>query len=175
MARKPVNDGLSTSHPEYSRASGGIRSPAVRMLEEGQVVFRFASTKQIRNGKLYPTNSDDWANGSWWVLEEDYRKIISRFKQGDLNLGTTARSALAVQPSWSLMDVSIKGFLLNDMYVFHGSGSTQYNDVMPNGMTMTLQGWPDITQIYVPGMRGDARRNIRIRKQKIIASHSWGF
>ena len=175
MVRPPINDGLSRAYLEYSRAGGGIRRPEVMLIESGVEMHRFSSTKQIKNGKLYPTNSKDWAGGSWWVLNEDYRKIISRFKKGNLNLGTTARSALAVQPSWSLMDVTIKAVVIHDMYVFHGRGSTQYLDVLPNGISITLAGWPDVTQIYIPGMRGAARRNLRVKKQKVISSHSMGF
>ena len=173
MVRPPVNDGLSRAHPEYSRAGGGIRRPEVMLLESGVELHRFSSTKDIEKDE--PTESKDWAGGSWWVLNEDYRKIISRYKRHNFKLGTTARSALAVQPSWSLMDVTIKAVVIHDMYVFHGRGSTQYNDELPNGTKVTLSGWADVTQIYIPEMRGVARRNLRIKKQKIISSHSFGF
>lgn len=177
MAINPriVNQDLSTNHPEYVYASRGIRSPQVETLPAGQVLFRFASTKIIKNGELFPSDSSRWANGAWWVLEEDYRKIITRFLQGKLPLGTTARSAVAVQPSWSLMDVSIKAYIINEMRVFKGVGSTQYHDMMPNGMRMTLTGWSDISQIYIPNMRGQARPNIRVKRQKVISSNSFGW
>lgn len=170
-----VNLNLETSHPEYSVAKRGIRSPEIVTLAANQVLFRFASTKIFKNGELFPSDSSRWANGPWWVLEEDYRKIVARFLQGKLSLGTTARSAVAVQPSWSLMDVSIKAYLIDDMQVFSGTGAAQYHDMLPNGMRMTLAGWSDITQIYVPNMRGPARSNIRVKRQKIISSHSFGW
>ena len=73
------------------------------------------------------------------------------------------------------MDVSIKAYLIDDMKVFTGAGSTQYHDMMPNGMRMTLTGWSDIQQIYVPNMRGQAKQNIRVKRQKVISSHSFGW
>ncbi len=152
-----------------------MRRPEVVLLSQGDILFRFASTTRLQNGQQVATDSSKWANGAWWVSESDYRKIIQRFSQSKLNLGIVARSALAVQPSWSMVDVSIKAYLLNDMNVYAGSGSTQYRDVLPNGMSITLPGWSDITQIYIPGMRGAARSNIKVMRQKIVKSHAWGF
>ena len=170
-----INDGLSSSHLEFKRASEGICKPVVELLKADQFIFRFAGTEKIEKGKRVPSKSSEWADGAWWILAEDHRKIIAAFRANGLNLGTTARSALAVQPSWSLMNVSIKAFLLNDMYVFSGKGQTQYRDTLPNGMTTTLSGWPDIKQVYIPGMRGASKRNIRVTKQKVVRSHSFGF
>ncbi len=170
-----VNDSLTTDHPEFSRAAAGIRKPTVVTLDAGQVIFRFASTERIENGKRLPTNSADWANGAWWVKEADYRIIISEFLKSKLSLGTIARSAAAVQPSWSLVDVSIKAHIINDMKVFEGVGAPQFNDSLPNGMKMTLSGWPNVSQLYIPNMRGTARGNIHIQRQKVISSHSFGF
>jgi hypothetical protein len=31
-----------------------------------------------------------------------------------------------------------------------------YRDELPNGMFVTLSGWPDIDRIYIPNMRGAA-------------------
>ena len=169
-----VNDDLEVTKAEYSRAAQGIRAPEIITLPAGQVIFRFASTMRLDKGTRKPTNSADWVRGAWWVTETDYQKIISRFRSGSVSLGTVARGALAVQPSWSLMDVSIKAHLLNDMKVYTGQGSTQYHDVLPNGMKMTLPGWADIKQLYLPGMRGSALSNVRVQRQKIVKSHSWG-
>ena len=152
---KLINEGLTKSGPDFLKASVGISRPDVATLVE--------------------SNSRDWANGPWWVREDDYRKIIARFQTSELSLGTTARSALAVQPSWSLMDVSIKARVIHDMNVFVGSGSTQYHDVLPNGMKMTLPGWPDIQQVYIPNMRSVGRANLEIMRQKIIQSHAFGW
>ena len=170
-----VNDGLTTGHAEYARACAGIRRPEIVTLPAGQTIFRFASTERIVNGKKLPTNSADWANGPWWMREDDYRKIIAQFMNSKLSLGTIARSAVAVQPSWSLVDVSIKAHIHHDMNVFSGVGAPQFNDILPNGMRMTLPGWSNITQLYIPNMRSTARSNIIVQRQKKISSHSFGW
>lgn len=168
-----INANLHTTKDEFSRANQGIRAPKVTTLPAGQVLFRFASTKNVLTGASIP--STHWARGAWWVREHDYRKILDSFTKGKLTLGTVARSAVAVQPSWSNMDVSIKAYLLNDMKVYVGQGSTQHREQLPNGMFVTLSGWPVVEQIYVPGMRGAAFQNICILRQKIISSNSFGL
>jgi hypothetical protein len=168
-----VNANLSSTRDEFSRASMGMRKPVVTMLAGGEPLFRFASTVNLPTKVSIP--SDQWARGAWWFQEADYRKILQRYQAGKLALGTVARSAGAVQPSWSNMDVSIKARLLDDMYVYIGKGSTQYRDELPNGMYMTLSGWPDIDQIYIPNMRGPAFHNLSIVRKKIITTDNWGF
>ncbi len=168
-----VNANLSSTLDEFNRASVGIKKPTVMMLSEGDSLFRFASTTNMQTGESIP--SDLWARGAWWFQEPDYRKILQRFHAGKLAFGTVARTAGAVQPSWSNMDVSIKARLLEDMNVYVGKGSTQYRDELPNGMFVTLSGWPDIDQIYVPNMRGAAFLNLSIVRKKIITTDSFGF
>src|SRR4051812_8380326 len=121
-----VNQGLAASKAELDRAEQGIRSPKVVTLQAGEAVFRFASTVDPTTGKGRP--SSEWARGPWWFLEADYRKVIDRHRSGPLALGTVARSAAAVQPSWSRMDVSIKAYLRFDTEVYLGKGKTQYRD-----------------------------------------------
>jgi len=168
-----INPDLNKTKTELSRVQQGIRNPTVTTLPAGQVLFRFASTKDMRSGQSIP--SSQWARGAWWLLESDYRKIIAKFRLGKLPLGTVGRSAAAVQPSWSKMDVSIKAYLLDEINVYTGKGSTQYHDQLPNGMTITLPGWTDIDQIYIPGMRSHAFRNLRIQRQKVISTNDFGF
>jgi hypothetical protein len=168
-----VNATLSTTWDELARAKQGIRRPEIVTLPAGQILFRFASTKNMRTGASIPSNQ--WARGAWWIEEHNYRKIIDRFSQGRLGLGTVGRSAAAVQPSWSNMDVSIKACLVQEMNVYMGQGSTQYRDQLPNGMVVTLTGWPDIQQIYIPGIRGPAFNNLRIMRQKVISTDNFGL
>jgi hypothetical protein len=73
------------------------------------------------------------------------------------------------------MNVSIKARLLDDIKVYAGQGLTQYRDQLPNGMYVTAQGWSDIVQLYIPGMRGPTFRAIQIIRQKIITTDSFGF
>jgi len=168
-----INQGLDSTKAEFSRAGQGIRNPMVMTLSAGDVIFRFASTKNPLSGADIP--SDQWARGAWWFQEADYRRINERYRAGQLGFGTVARSAGAVQPSWSLMDVSIKARLLDDIEVYAGPGLTQYRDQLPNGMYVTMKGWSDIVQLYIPGMRGPAFRAIQIVRQKIITTDSFGF
>src|SRR5688500_18761218 len=110
-----INHDLGVTRVEYDRASAGIRSPRVITLKAGDVVFRFGSTKNLQTGAAI--DPGQWARGAWWFQEPDYRKIIKNYQAGKLALGTVARSAGVVQPSWSNMDVSIKAQLLQDINV----------------------------------------------------------
>src|SRR5262245_3074856 len=140
-----IHADLEVTKLEFDRAAVGIRSPTVVTLHAGDPLFRFASSKNPQSGVEIP--SDQWARGSWWFREADYRVILARYQAGRLGLGTVARSAGAVQPSWSLMDVSVKARLLEDIKVYVGMGTTQYRNELPNGMYVTLAGWPDVDQV----------------------------
>jgi len=168
-----INADLETTKLEFARAVRGMRSPSVVTLHAGEVLFRFASSKNPLTGADIP--ADQWARGAWWFREADYRTILQRYHAGRLGLGTVARSAGAVQPSWSLMNVSIKARLVSDLKVYVGKGATQYRDELPNGMYVTQTGWPDIDQVYVPGIRGPAFGALQIIRQKIITTDSFGF
>jgi hypothetical protein len=168
-----VNANLATTKDEYARAAKGIKNPKVVALAAGDSIYRFASTKNFQTGaSLTP---DQWVRGAWWFQEADYRLIIERYLKGNLALGTVGRIAGAVQPSWSNMDVSIKAHLLDDMEVYVGLGAKQYRDELPNGMYVTLSGWPYIIQVYIPNMRGAAFRNLKVLRKKIITTDSFGF
>lgn len=167
------NADLSRSKQELSRASDGIRNPAVATLYAGEAFFRFASITDPTTGTGIP--STDWARRPWWLREDDYRKVLQRYQQGELSFGTVARSAAAVQPSWSAMDVSIKARLVADINVYVGKGKVQYRDLLPNGMDITLRGWPDIDQVYIPDIRGKASAALQVIRQKIITSDRFGF
>ncbi|MCA9068721.1 MAG: hypothetical protein KDA84_07350, partial [Planctomycetaceae bacterium] len=169
----PLNANLATTRLEFDRASQGIKRPEVQLLAAGEAIFRFASSRNQQTGQSIP--STEWAKGAWWVRESEYRKIIARHQSGRLPLGTVARAAVAVQPSWSNMDVSIKATVVKDIYVYVGQGSTQYRDQMPNGMFVTLKGWPDVQQIYIPGMRSTSFTAIRVLRQKIVTTNDFGF
>ncbi len=168
-----VNADLEKTKLEIERSAQGMRNPTVVTLHEGEVLFRFASSKDPRSGN--DIHSGLWARGAWWFREADYRAILQRYHAGRLGLGTVARSAGAVQPSWSLMDVSIKARLVDDINVYVGKGAPQYRDQLPNGMYVTQRGWPDVDQVYIPGMRGPAFRALHIVRQKIITTDSFGF
>lgn len=168
-----INANLQTTRLEFAKAASGMRNPVISTLSAGEVIFRFGSTKNLRTGADTP--SDQWAQGPWWFMEDDYRRILTRYHAGKLGLGTVARSAGAVQPSWSLMNISIKARLLQDINVYTGQGSTQYRDQLPNGMYVTLTGWPDIEQIYIPDIYGAAFHALQIVRKKIITTDNFGY
>lgn len=168
-----VNEHLERTKLEFERALAGIRVLKVVSLPVGTAVFRFASTRRPDTGEAILSTA--WAHGPWWFREADYRRILTHFHTGALGLGTVARAAGAVQPSWSLMDVSIKAYLRFDTEVYVGKGKTQYRDMLPNGMFVTLAGWPDIDQLYIPGLSGPSFITLDIVRQKIVTTDGWGF
>ncbi len=175
----PLNPSLKPSDaPEAARQ--GMRQIRVVTLDAGQILFRFASTKR-HDGTPIP--SDRWAASPWWMLEQDYRQINRVFEQGrlvhgedSLSLGFIGRSAVAVQQSWSRVDVVIKAHVLSEINVFSGPGRTQYREMAPNGLFITLPGWPDVEQLFIPnisdrnGRTALFSRAILVQKQKTIQS-----
>jgi hypothetical protein len=164
-----INSNLSQSELDYSKALRGIRTPVITTLPAGLEVFRFASS--VRPGTGETIASTDWSKSPWWSLKADYYRILARHKAGALSLGTVARSATAVQPSWSRMDILISARLKEDTEAYQGKGKTQYRDLLPNGMYMTLTGWPDITQLYIPKYQ----HSLWIVQQEVITTDRFGF
>ena len=169
----PLNADLETTKTEFARASAGIRSPRIASLTPGDEIFRFASSRRPPMGDAIQPSK--WALGAWWFPEASYRIIIQRYQAGKLALGTVARAAGAVQPSWSYMDVSIKARVTREVLVYFGRGKTQYRDQLPNGMFVTLQGWPDIEQIYIPGTPNIIMQALHVVRQKIVTTDNFGF
>ena len=130
------------------------------------MIYRFASTANPNTGMPIP--AEKWARGPWWFFEAGYRLIRFRHAQGQLNLGTVAQIAGAVQPTWSQMDVQVTALVIKKIPVYVGKGKTQHRELLPNGMYMTLKGWPDIEQIYIPKIRGDAFASLQILHQEFI-------
>jgi hypothetical protein len=150
-----------------AEAAGGLRQPRVDCLQTGEILFRFASTERSK---------DLWASGPWWVREQDYRKIVRAHEQSDWSLGLTGRSALAVKQGWNQMDVVVKALVMQDINVFCGLGRTQYRELLPNGWYLTLRGWPDIEQVYIPNIGGPHGRTLvgyqalKVLRQKRVSS-----
>ena len=169
----PLNAGLPVQDiPEV--ASRGLRTPRVVTLWPGQILFRFASTSQPNT---------HWAAGPWWMHEQDYRRIIAvhdagqnKHKGQGLTLGFLGRAAMAVQPSWSRTDVVVKAVVQQEILAFAGAGRTQYREQLPNGMFLTLAGWPDVEQLFIPnigdrnGRTAVGRQALLVTKQKVISS-----
>jgi hypothetical protein len=145
-----LNEDLSKTRLEEAKAAAGIRSPSVTVLAFGEDVYRFGTS--VRSGGGGVVSAARQASGPWWFRSRDWQKILRRFLQGSFNLGTTARLAGAVQWSWSNMDVLLKARVVQEIEAWEGLGLAQYRDVLPNGMTVTLHGFPDVVQLYVPGM-----------------------
>ncbi len=151
-----------------SDAVEGLRQPRVVTLQAGQILFRFASSDRPK---------ETWAARPWWMYEHDYRKIIQTNDESDLSLGLLGRWAMAVPQSVSKMDVVIKAVVLQDVNAFCGLGRTQYRDLLPNGMWLTLRGWPHVNQLYIPNV-GDAHgrtllgyQALTVLRQKLVSSH----
>ena len=167
------NGDLEQSNDEYALAARGMRRPQVTLLRTGEVVYRFASSKGVRSGKAVP--SEKWARGPWWVREKEFRKIVARYWKGEFGLGTVAREALDVMPSWSFMDVGIRARVVAPIKAYASAGSTQYRDQLPNGWTVTMGGWPDVEQLYIPGLRGEAFAALRVEEQDLVSTDGFGF
>lgn len=164
----PVNFDLNSSKLEFNRAAMGMKNPRVVVLPQGEVLYRFCSSRDGRTGKA--VDPSKLVQGAWWIDQAAFERIYETYRANSLNLGTIARSAAAVQWTWSDMDLLLMAKLTSDVQAYRGQGSAQYRDVLPNGMTVTLKGWPEIEQIYVPNMRGDAALAFKVLRTVPIGS-----
>jgi hypothetical protein len=142
---------LTTDHPEYQAAAGGIRSPKPATLFKGEVVMRFVASTHPTTGAAIPPAQ--WREGAWWIREKDFYAIVDKAKDGTLPVGFAFRSALAVMPSYSPMDRCIKAIAQANVDCFAGPAKPQYREMLENGMYITMPGWPEIEQLYIPEMR----------------------
>ena len=110
------NPDLEKTKLEFDRASGGMRSPQITTLSEGDVLFRFGSTKNLQTGATIP--SDQWARGAWWIQEGDYRKVIQNFQAGKLGLGTVGRME-AIKDSLNLAHAFVRAQALDPAAARH--------------------------------------------------------
>ena len=137
--------------------------------------------------RYYPPCGESWktstGTGPWWIRERDYRRIISAYeaergKHGEdaLSLGFLGRAAVAVQHSWSKVDVVVKAQVVEDINVFAGRGQRQYREWLRANIYITLSGWPQIEQLFIPNL-GDqngltelGRRALLVLRKKTITS-----
>lgn len=168
-----INPDLERTRQEFAEACKGIRRPRVKTLRAGDILYRFASSINVK--KLTPIDKSEWSMRPWWVQREDYRHIVQAYRSGKLAFGTVARMALAVVPSMSNMDRSIKARLKNDINVWVGEASTQYRDMMPNGIFVTAYGWRGIEQVYIPGVPDSIVRGLQIIRQAPIETDNLGL
>jgi hypothetical protein len=162
------NQDLQNTRLEFATAAGGIREPRATVLVPGEDLYRFATSTSPGTGRKVPLQMQ--AGGGWWFRSRDWQKILKSYLSGALNLGTVARIAGAVQWSWSNMDVLVKARLLSEVEAWEGFGRPQYRDILPNGMAVTLRGFPDVVQVYIPGMRGGTAAALRIVDVLEVAS-----
>ena len=162
-----INEGLSKNHPEYVKAARGIRDPTTTILSPGEDLYRFTSSRVPGTGVPIPAVSQ--TTGPWWFRSRDWQKILRSYLKGPFRLGTVARFAGAVQWSWSDMDILLKARVVQGIEAWEGTGLPQFRDVLPNGMAVTLKGFPDVVQIFIPGMP-DSARGLRLVDRLSVAS-----
>lgn len=163
-----LNENLQKLRVDYDYAATGIRNPAVTVLMPGEDLYRFASSVDPGSGRKVSLQAQ--VGSGWWFRSRDWQKILKAYLSGALNLGTVARIAGAVQWSWSNMDVFVKARVLAEVEAWEGFGRPQYRDILPNGMAVTLRGFPNVVQLYIPGMRSGAAGALRIVDRLEVAS-----
>jgi hypothetical protein len=175
----PLNDPLDLKGlppKEQERILSGMRSPQVVTLHAGEIIYHFASTEGKTKTDLVSIPPSRWTAGAWWTYERDFRRIVAQHLDSGWSLGLTARSANAIQQSWSRVDVLVEAIVIKDINAFAGPGRTQHREMAPNGMYITLPGWPDVTQLYIPnivdrhGLTALGREALDVRSQGVIDS-----
>jgi hypothetical protein len=162
--------------PGRERVLSGMRSPQIVTLQVGEVIYRYASTV---NNKGMPVPTTSWAAGPWWIRDRDYQRIVTESQRSGMTHGFVARTANAVQQSYSKVDAVVEAVVIKEINAFAGRGQTQYREMAPNGMYITLAGWADVTQLYIPNIadRGGLTplfsQAFQIRRQQTIDSQQF--
>lgn len=168
-----INADLERTRQERDEACKGIRNPKVKILVSGEILYRIASTINMKTGKTIARS--DWKNSPWWVRRHDYRKIVQASRGGTLPRGMVARSALALRPSWNNADVSIKARLIQDIKVWAGEGIPQFRDMIPNGIFVTIRGWKGIEHLYIPSVPDSINEGLHVIRQAPLPSDNLGL
>lgn len=150
-----LNEGLKAQDaPEDAKK--GLKHIEVTPLFSGEDLYRFSSRKS-------PSYTP------WWIRRTDFqifvrewgdanKELRERYPGGKWKVGYYARVAFGVQQSWKNdMDLIIHAKVKAGVQIqaFIGMSRTQYHDLAPNGMTITLTGSPNVRQIYIPDISAD--------------------
>jgi hypothetical protein len=158
---------------EQKRIYSGMRAPRVITLHAGESLYHFASTQNYQ-GAAIPAGR--WAAGPWWIKSHDYQKIVNESKRSGMTMGYTARVSAAIQQSYSRVDVVVEAMVVKDIMAFAGAGQKQHREMAPNGMYITMGGWNDVTQLYIPniadrnGLTALFGQALVVKKQEVINS-----
>jgi hypothetical protein len=167
-----TNEGLAKTRLQYEKAAEGIRNPTATILKPDEDLYRFTSSRIPGSGAAMPAGRQ--TSGPWWFRSRDWQKILKTYLKSPFRLGTVARFAGAVQWSWSDMDVLLKARVVHGIEVWEGTGLPQYRDILPNGMAVTLEGFPDVVQLFIPGMPDSARALRLVDRLSVASSTSRG-
>jgi hypothetical protein len=42
-------------------------------------------------------------------------------------------------------------------------------------MAVTMGGWPDVEQLYIPGLKGEAFAALKVEEQELVTTDGFGF
>lgn len=135
-------------HQYFKRQAGeGLWSPSVQRihLRSGQFYYRFVDINR--------TPQPDWADGSWWVDFETFRRMREFAEIGGqearLTLGYCARLFLAIAYEFSEVNGYVRALLTHPLDAFAGRGRPiRDGDARAQGMKWRPP--PDVMQLYIP-------------------------
>lgn len=139
---------------EKDRIKSGMISPRVRKMSPGTKLFHVADAERAAKGKRSSGSATlefaDVEAGCWWYGQKAFNKMMEYCVQADREknrgLGYAAREACAILPIWNDCDVLVEAILVKTAPVFYGVGRAQSDG------KITLSGWEDIHQWYIPGL-----------------------
>ena len=131
--------------PDFLEASTGIVNPTMVTLRPGETICRFAD------------KSGEPAASPWWMSAGSLQKLMYQTEadpdRARMGLKFAARTRLAVRGEWSSMSRIVVAKVVARVNVWAGRGRT-IRDTLPNGMVWTFKTPKDLTQLHIPGLRG---------------------
>ncbi len=137
----------------------GLSSATPTQLAPPLRLYRFTDSAKGIQGAVSP----------WWMLEEDYLRIVTASELSErraretgnrgLSLGTFARIAVAIPQEWqnleegtrtrTSVDLLLQASLRTPVEAYVGRGRKQ-REVSPNGIEVVWGAFSKVTQIYIP-------------------------
>jgi hypothetical protein len=138
---EPVNAQFLYHPSVEAKTHEGLMTRTRLVLVPGLPLYRFASSHLAR---------DRWFNSPWWIGQSPF-DAIQQFARGNtMSLGQAARLCLAIDESWSQVDLLIGAHLSRPLVVWAGTPKTQRPKIGERYQSR-LEPNRAVTQYYIPG------------------------
>lgn len=147
---KTLNEGFMGA--AQSKAREGLITTSRTLIHPGLTIYRFADSGRP---ELHVT-------GMWWVGYSPFEALKQYAHRREQTLSAAARQCLAVDFTWSKLDVLHRAILKEPLSAWAGTPKTQR--IRPGNLSGDDRRWePDreVTQLCIPGLDQPSPNNPR--------------